>query len=191
MKDRIENIGFLKGVALLFAIGFLLGVGLFLGFKEKLAEYSNQFYNNVIENITNYEIEYKVLLKNVIQTEFRSFFLLLLFGISILSIPALIVFPIYKGFIGGFLLSSMFCKFSWKALLIGSLYGFPQILFYLPVMVSVLHKNYYMGIHGLKKKLFLEQLPSIAVLAFILLAGCVSEAYINARIMRYILSAIL
>ena len=58
-------------------------------------------------------------------------------------------------------------------------------------MVSVLHKNYYMGIHGLKKKLFLEQLPSIAVLAFILLAGCVSEAYINARIMRYILSAIL
>ena len=42
MKDRIENIGFLKGVALLFAIGFLLGVGLFLGFKENLAEYRIQ-----------------------------------------------------------------------------------------------------------------------------------------------------
>ena len=191
MKNQIENMGFLKGITLLFVIGFLLGVGVFAGLKEHLAEYTNRFYKNVIENITNYEIEYKILLRSVIGTEFRGFFLLILFGISILSIPSLIIFPVYKGFISGFLLSTMICKFSWKGLLLGILYGFPQMLFYIPVIVAVLHKNYYIGIHGLKKKLFLEQLPSIAILACILLVGCVSEAYINARIMRYILSAIL
>ncbi len=191
MKDRVENMGFLKGVILLFGFGFFVGIGIFLGFRDNLSQYTNIFYDNMIENITSYEIEYRLLLKNVIVTEFRSFFLLILFGISILGIPALVLFPIYKGFISGFLLGTMVGRFSWKGLLLGSLYGFPQMFFYIPVMIAVLHKNYCIGIQGLKKKLFLEQLPSIALLACILLAGCVTEAYINAWIMRYILSAIL
>lgn len=187
MKEKIEKMGFLKGVIILFVLGFLIGIGISLGFQKYFAEYICVFYDNLIENLTVYEIEQGQLFKKVILTEFRSFFLLVLFGISILGIPYLIVFLIYKGFISGFLFGSMLMKFGGKGILLGIVYGFPQVLFYVPVMIAIIHKNYYIGIQGLKKKLFWEQLPSIVVLMGILLIGCASEAYINSWIFKKIL----
>lgn len=186
MNEKIEKLGFLKGVILLFALGFFLGVGIFFGFREQLSEHTAVFYDNLIQNLSEYDVEHEELLKTVVVKEFRSFFLLLLFGISILGIPYLACFLVYKGFIGGFILGSLLVKFGARGIFLGVFYGFPQIIFYVPVFLALIHKNYYIGINGLKKKLFWEQLPSMGILLVILFIGCFFEAYLNAWILKKI-----
>lgn len=184
MKEKIGQFGFLKGVIILFLIGFLLGIGVFMGLREQLSPYTGSFYDTLIANLAACQIESGELLKKVLLKKYRSFFLAALFGISLLGLPYLIVFLIYKGFAGGFLLGSMLVKFGGRGLLLGLLYGFPQMLFYAPVMLAMLYKNYAIGGYGLKKKLLWEQLPSIGILAGILLLGCLSETYVNAWILK-------
>ena len=190
MKNKMVEMGFLKGIMMLFLVGFLIGIGVMLGFREYLSDYIYGFYDTLFDNLSIYEIEHGLLLKQVLASRFKTFFLLILLGVSILGIPSLVLFPVYKGFLCGFLFGSMLIRFSWKGLLLGLFYGFPQSVFYLPVLIAILHKNYCIGIQGLKKKLFLEQLPSSAMLVVILLIGCVAETYINSWIMNYTLSAI-
>lgn len=187
MKDRIEDMGFLKGVGIIFGFGFLIGIGVFLGLREGLSEYTNWFFETILVNLESYEIEEGQLLLQVLSSRFRTFFLLVVLGVSILGIPSILFFLIYKGFMSGFLMGSLWVKFAGKGILIGLMSGFPQILIYAPVILGILHKNYYMGVQGLKKKLFLEQLPSIIILALLLLIGCFMEAYINSWIMKIIL----
>ena len=187
MKKKMEQVGFLRGMLLLFFAGFLLGLGFLFGFRDSLTGYIHSFYGGICSNLAIYEIEEWQLFLQVAGTELGCFLLLVLFGISILGIPVLVLFPLYKGFIGGALCGSLVIEFSGKGILAGLVYGFPQQLLYIPVLLAVLHKNYIIGLQGLKKKLFLEQLPSIVILAMLLLVGCFTEAYINSWIMKKLL----
>ena len=187
MKAKAEELGFLKGVILLYLLGFVIGFGIFLGFQEKLTDGVYGFYADLIYNLEHYEISSIELLKKVIVTEFQSFFLLALFGISILGIPYIFCFLVGNGVLGGFLLGSMLITFGSKGILVSVLYGFPQVFLYVPVKLAMIHKSYDMGMYGLKKKLLLEQIPSVIILLGILLAGCFMEAYVNTWILKKIL----
>ncbi len=187
MKEKMEQTGFVKGVLLVLFLGFLIGIGIFFGFRELLAEHIAVFYDTLISNLTEYELEQEILFKKIITKNVQSFFLMALFGISILGIPYIICFLISKGILGGFLLGSMLLRFGGKGILAGILYGFPQMIFYAPVMYAMMHKSYYMGVNGLKKKLLWEQVPSVFILLGILLVGCFLEAYVNSWILKKVL----
>ncbi len=184
MKENMEQMGFLKGVLIVFFVGFLIGIFLVVGLREYLGEYLDVFYSNFISNLGKYELEYGVLWKKVVKKRVESFFLMGVFGISILGIPYVVCFLIWKGIFLGFLFGSMIVQFGGKGVVIGILYGFPQMIFYVPVMYAMMHKDYCMGVNGLKKKVLWEELPSVVVLLVILLVGCVLEVYVNTWVLK-------
>lgn len=184
MKENLKQMGFLKGVLTVFFIGFLVGVILFICFREQIAQYLDVFYNNFIANLLEYELNYRILLKKVIEKRVQSFLLLAIFGISVLGIFYVICFLACKGFFLGFLLASMVFQFGGKGILLGVLYGFPHIFFYAPVMYSMMYKAYCMELNGLKKKAIWQEIPVVILLLVVLLIGCVSETYVNTWIMK-------
>ena len=186
MKENIKQMGFLKGVLTIFLIGFLIGVIIFICFREQISQYLEVFYNNFVSNLLEYELNYPIFLKKVIAKRVQSFLLMAIFGISVLGIFYVICFLTWKGFFLGFLLASMIFQFGVKGILLGVLYGFPHIFFYLPVMYSMMYKAYCMELNGLKKKEMWRELPVVILLLAILLIGCVLETYVNTWVLKKI-----
>lgn len=182
----LEKIGFFKFILLLFLVGFLIGIFISIGFHNYFFTDMKDFYDEVIYNLKACEIEYGRLFWEIVVKEFGSYFLLLLFCISILGIPYIIWYLIYKGILWGVFMGMAVFLYGIKGVLAGLVYGFPHWIFIVPVLAATLHKGYYMSINGPKKKAFTEQIPSICVLMGILLIGCLLEAFVNARILKEI-----
>lgn len=183
----LDKVGFWKFILLLFLFGFFIGaIGAVIS-KNYFHSEVESFFEQVVYNLRMCQMEYGQFLIEVLIKEFSSYFLLLLFCISILGIPYIIWYLIYKGALWGFFAGNAILQFGAKGIVVGLLYGFPHWLLLIPVIAATLHKGYYISINGPKKKAFTEQIPSILILMVILLLGCLLEAFVNARILKYIL----
>lgn len=183
----LEKVGFFKFILLLFIAGFLIGIFISIGFRNYYFTEIKNYYEEVVYNLKACEIEYTRFFGEVVIKEFSSYFLLILFCISILGIPYILWYLIYKGILWGIFMGISVIQYGIKGVAVGLLYGFPHWIFLIPVIAATLHKGYYISVNGPKKKAFTEQIPSIFILMGLLLVGCFLEAFVNARLLKQIL----
>ena len=187
ISNFLDRIGFLKFILLLFLSGFFVGIAGSVISRNYVQKEMKSFFEQVVYNLRMCQIEYGDFFVNVVIREFSSFFLLLLFCISILAIPYIIWYLIYKGALWGFFMGNAVLQYGIRGIVAGLLYGFPHWLLLIPVITAMIHKGYYISVNGPKKKAFTEQIPSIIILMVILMLCCLLEAFVNARILKYIL----
>ncbi len=113
------------------ALGILAGI-LFVFFissedKTLLLDNLNHFFTSIKENKLNYTDS----LINSISSNILSIILIWLLGISVIGIPFILGFMIFKGFVLGFSISSILVNYGFKGILVAISYIFPHHIIYL------------------------------------------------------------
>lgn len=172
----------------------LLLLGIVIG-----ALYANLFQDGYLNELKTYnlmgldqvitlDINYGALLKYVLVKNFKAFFLIWIFSVTILGIPFMILYILYNGFSIGFLVSICTMQFGFKGIIVFLGYIFPQYLIYIPIYILTLSKGYslcnemYYTNNGVKKgkmSLFIERIIPIIFLAILLFIGSIVETYAN------------
>ena len=113
------------------ALGILAGI-LFVFFissedKTLLLDNLNGFFTSIKENKLNYTDS----LINSISANLLSILLIWLLGISVIGIPFILCFLVFKCFVLGFSISSILVNYGFKGILVAFSYVFPHQLLYL------------------------------------------------------------
>lgn len=183
---KIRKPQFYQIAAVLFGIGIITGIlfsqGIYKGHSTEMGEFFRQIGNNMNQE----EIEYMPLLKEILGRQLRGIGLLIVFSVSVLGLPYIGGFLLYKGSVFGFLIGSVFFQFGIKGSLLAVSLFFPQCFFYVPAYFSILNKGYRLGMEGQEKSCLYKELPSVFAVLAILITGCILEAYANTWILRQV-----
>lgn len=183
---------FYQIAAVLFGIGIIAGILFSQGvYKSHFVE-TGEFFRQIGNNISQEEIDYMPLLKEILGKQLRGLGLLIIFSISVLGLPYIGGFLLYKGCISGFLLGSVFFQFGIKGSLLAVSLFFPQCFFYVPAYFSILSKGYRLGMEGHERASDLyKELPAVFAVLAILITGCILEAYANTWILKQVFALFL
>ncbi len=190
-----DNLGLYITAIVFFSLGIGLGVfstGILQETQvRELKEYLDIFLYGLSAQAPLEPLE---IVRNSLNQNMKLFFLLWLFGITMLGIPAAFIILGLKGFTLGFTLSFIFQQFSYSGLLfaVGAL--LPQNVFIIPVFltagVACLSFSL-LQIHCRAKKKNLHFWPNLgnytalfAILLILLLAGSLVEGYITTVFIR-------
>ena len=110
------------------ALGILAGI-LFVFFissedKALLLDNLNSFFTSIKENKLNYT-------DSLMNSNLRSILFIWLLGISVIGIPFILGFLVFKCFVLGFSISSILVNYGFKGILVAISYVFPHQLLYL------------------------------------------------------------
>lgn len=180
----MKNSGYLKKISILFFIGFLAGILCAVFWSQSYTSAYQEFFKEITKRLEDGGIQYGLLYGKAAKKIMAEYFSILLFCLSILGLPYMIGFTVYKGFWGGLLLGSLYQVYHLKGIFYGLLYGFPHMLIYIPVLVITMYKGYQLCITGQKKKGLKEQMVPLGLLLFLLLAGAALETFLNSWIME-------
>lgn len=194
MPRRIERlrgrkIEFYQIALILFGIGIFAGIFLARSVYQSCPAEINCFFKQIAENMADGEREYSVLFQQIMGKQLKSIGLLLVFSISVLSLPYIGGFLLYKGCVAGFLFGSVLLQFGAKGLLLAVSLFFPHCFLYMPAYFSVLNKGYRFGMAGSQKEL-IKELPAVFASLALLLTGCILEAYGNTWILGKVFSVL-
>lgn len=180
---RVRRLKFYQIAMVLFGIGVFAGIFFANSVHGSYPAETSYFFHQVGANIARPEREYTVLFQQVLGNRLKSMGLLLVFSISILSLPYIGGFLLYKGCISGFLLGSVLFQFGTKGILLAASLFFPQCFFYAPAYFSILSKGYRLGIEGSSQRELVKEIPAVFVALALLISGCIMEAYGNTWIL--------
>jgi stage II sporulation protein M len=147
-------------------------------------------------NLTSVQINGGDLLVYVIVEKLKAFVLLWVLSTTILGIPYIYIFCVYKGFTMGFLFCLVMQAYGVQAFLAFGAYYFPQCLIYIPVFLLTFAeckelsrqwgKDGPAGVLG-KIKVLKRYVWTFAILLVLLVLGCLLEAYGNPMVLRNII----
>ncbi|KSV59180.1 stage II sporulation protein M [Acetivibrio ethanolgignens] len=189
---KIKKPQFYQIAAVLFGIGIIAGILFSQGVYKSHPVETGEFFQQIGNNISQEEIDYMPLLKKILGRQLKGLGLLMVFSISVLGLPYIGGFLLYKGCISGFLIGSVFFQFGIKGSLLAVSLFFPQCFFYVPAYFSILSKGYRLGMEGHERASGLyKELPAVFAVLAILITGCILEAYANTWILRQIFALFL
>lgn len=182
---------------------FLLIFGLFIGilcsnvfranFSERLMQYENSVFAEIVDN----DINYAGLFRYVLGNNFNDYIMFWLLCITILGIPYIALKIVSFGFFTGFFISAVTMQYGVKGLLLVLVYCFPHGLLYLPIMMISIYKGFYMcrdiyqsehtSLGSLLRPIRMN-LITIIILAIALVFASFLEAYPGAYFLRKALS---
>ncbi|BCN31407.1 hypothetical protein bsdtb5_27020 [Anaeromicropila herbilytica] len=188
MKGKIFRLD-VKSIAIFLLIfGVIIGT-LFANIFKGVYLNNTALSDNIdISKIGTLNINYINLLKYVLINNYKKYFLIWLFNVTILGIPFMTLFIFYHGFCAGFIIAITTMQYGMKGILLFLTYLFPQYIIYIPVYIITLWKGYEIcrGMNhstnkGMKSKLqyAIKQLPIVLILGVILFLGCILETYLN------------
>jgi uncharacterized membrane protein SpoIIM required for sporulation len=192
-----RNLSFYRIVIFLFVLGMLAGVIgarlVYGSYKSEVDEFFGQIETNlaVKNDDANALSDATDLFLSITLHQLKRMGLLLVFSISLLALPYLGGFLLYRGCIVGFLLGNVFLFFGAKGLLLAASLFFPQSFLYLPAYLSILKQSYQMGLEGRDRQAAIKAIPTVFTALLLLLTGCVLEAYGNSWILRQVFSVLL
>lgn len=195
MKDKLAK-HFQSNHILYFLIIIILTLGISIGAisatllndaqKNELINYLNSFFNIITEN----NLESGLILKVSILNILKAIGLIWILSISIIGIPLLLLYIIFRGFILGFTTSFLFTEMGFKGVIFSLLAVMPQNLFLLPalVIITVVSLNFSLRIikknsRNRVKYSFINEVSgytlTLVLLSFIALIGSLIEAFIS------------
>lgn len=188
MPKRMGKLGmkrpqFYQIAVVLFGIGLIAGIFFAKGVHASCPAETSHFFQQVGVNLEGEGIDYTGLFQEVLGSRLKSLGLLLLFSISVLGLPYIGGFLLYKGCIAGFLIGSVLFQFGTKGILLAASLFFPQCFLYLPAYFSILSKGYRLGVEGGSQRKLVKEIPAVFVALALLIVGCILEAYGNAWIL--------
>lgn len=141
--------------------------------------------NKFVENIDNDE-----LFRYIIFRQFKSFFMLWIFSITMIGYLYISAFVLYKGFSIGIFIATLTMIYKIKGLYIYLMYICPHYIVYIPIYTIAIMKciQIYKDVNKNgkkdKKKIFLNTIPIILTCIVFLILGAFLEAYINPKIIN-------
>lgn len=180
---RVKRVKFYQIAMVLFGIGIAAGIFFARSIHRSCPAETSQFFRQVGINITVSEREYLALFQQVLENRLKSMGLLMVFAISVLGLPYIGGFLLYKGCVSGFLLGSVLFQFGTKGVLLAASLFFPQCFFYAPAYFSILNKGYRLGIEGRSQRELVKEIPAVFAALALLIVGCLMEAYGNTWIL--------
>ncbi|MDF2542061.1 MAG: putative rane protein [Herbinix sp.] len=193
IKLTLNHLSAVQGAVLLLIIGVIVGVICANVFQTSYYDQMVSYESDIFTGISTMKIDYFALLIYVLGNNFREYFVFWLASVTILGIPYMVYKILSFGFTTGFFVSAITMQYGYKGILIILVYAFPHGLLYLPVALFSLYKGYnlcrsmyheYKNNVNNKLKLVKEQLPSVLLLAIVLLLGSIMEAYIGAFLLQ-------
>lgn len=180
---RIKKPEFYQIAAALFGIGIFAGIFLARGVHSSCPAETSRFFQQIGANLEGGTCNYTVLFQEIVGNRLKSIGLLMIFSVSIFSLPYIGGFLLYKGCISGFLAGSVLFQFGTKGMLLAVSLFFPQCFFYVPAYFSLLNKSYRFGTEGINKREVMKEVPYVFMMLALLIVGCILEAYINTWIL--------
>lgn len=196
MKKLIDK-RIIKTLVIVFALGFIGGI-LFLILTNKLdkliikneiEEYFNLFKDNKIVGLDN--------LINSFKNNITYITIILVSNIVFVLCPLTYFVNFYKGFLIGFLMSSIILTFKFKGIFYSLLVLIPHqllmnllIIIYSSIMIKFAFKlfNAYKNKENINIRLFTEKILILFMVAlFITLISSLLEIYLNSIIMRLVI----
>lgn len=193
LKEGLFRINSKKIAALLFILGFLIGIIIANCFKSSYKEQMKILENDTFAVITTGELSYQKLFFYSFGLRVKEFFIFWLLCITILGIPYLMYKIVHTGYIVGFFLSVLCIQYGIKGLVLSVAYIFPQFLIYLPITLVCLKRGYLLAMEMKrgnssdlrnKAKLLYSQLLPIFIMLVLIGIGCVLETYVGAAILK-------
>lgn len=182
-----------KAAVLLFFLGTVLGISAALIFRSTFKEKLDLFPHGAVSSTV---IDYGRLLNMVLVKNLKTYFMLWIFCLTTLGIPALSIFLSYKGLGTGFLLAVFIMQYGIRGILLYLTCLFPQCVIYIPVYILAMISGYRLCralYHSgqlndkSRKRIILDKLPMFIILAVLLAAGGLTETYINSTLMERVL----
>lgn len=183
---KIQKLKFYQIAIVLFLAGVAVGIFFARSISISCPAETSHFFQQIGENLSEKEETYMLLFQDILGNRLRSLGLLLIFSISILGLPYIGGFLLYKGCISGFLIGSVLFQFGTKGILLAVSLFFPQCFLYAPAYFSILSKGYRLGTEGSQQKELIKELPAVFVALALMIAGSVAEAYGNTWVLEKI-----
>lgn len=180
----MKNSGYLKKIGILFFIGFLAGILCAVFWNKNYSAAYQEYFKEIAKRLEEGGIQYGILYSRAVKRIILEYLSILLFCLSILGLPYIVGFTAYKGCCTGFMLGSLYQVYQLKGVFYGLLYGFPHMLVYVPVLITVMYKGYNLCISGQKKKGLKEQIVPLGLLFVLLFIGAGLETFFNSWIME-------
>lgn len=178
----------LTGIILL--LGFVTGIILAYRLQKVYFLEINQFFEQIKSNLAGAKIDWLLLFEEILKKRLQGFGLMLLFLISVLWIPYMGGFLLYKGLLSGFLFANALGCFGRKGIMLAVALFFPQSFFYVPSWYMILNKGWKTGRKIESHKNLWQELPCLFFSLALLIVGCISEAFINTWILQQIFSVL-
>lgn len=200
LQVKMKSLSKIQIVILLLFVGLLIGVlfsnllrDIYIGELNIL----NTAYFNALEKT---KLDYSSLLKYVLAHNFKEFVVYWLFCFTIFGLPFIALAIGYKGFLIGFLISTVTMQYGLKGILLFFAYLFPQAIVYIPIMLVSLEKGYEIA-SGLRyssknnkllsKHVIFEYLIIFLIASIFLFIGSLLETYLGSAFLRKTLSLFL
>lgn len=185
---KIKRPQFYQIAAILFLAGAAAGIFFARGVCKSCPAETSSFFRQIGTNLSEEEKAYTILFQEILENRLKSFGLLVLFSISILSLPYIGGFLLYKGCISGFLAGCVLFQFGPKGILLAVSLFFPQCFLYAPAYFSLLSKGYRLGTEGSSQKELVKELPAVFAALALMIVGSILEAYGNTWILERVFS---
>lgn len=183
---RIKKPQFYQIALILFLTGAAVGLFFARGIHLSCPAETTHFFRQIGENLDGEKKAYLTLFEEILEKRLQSLGLLLLFSISILGLPYIGGFLLYKGCISGFLIGSVLFQFGTNGILLAVSLFFPQCFLYLPAYFSILSKGYRLGMEGSSQKELIKEVPAVFTALALMIVGSITEAYVNTWILERI-----
>lgn len=199
LRSRTLHLGVKKIAIVALLFGVVMGTIFANLFKNIYLNSSTLTDSLNIDKINMLQINYGSLLKLVLVSNYKKFFLVWLLSLTVLGIPFIIMFILYHGFSIGFIISVVTMEYGIKGILLFFSYLFPQYIIYIPVYIITLWKAYQMctdmyntnrTVSRGRMNLLVKNFPMILILAVLLLLGVIVETYLNTFIMLKVSSLV-
>ena len=200
LQATMKNLSKIQIVILLLFVGVFIGILFSNLLKDTYIgdlTILNTAYFNALDKT---KIEYTNLLKYVLAHNFKELLVFWLFCFTIFGLPFIAFSIAYKGFLVGFLVSTVTMQYGLKGMLLFFAYLLPQAIVYIPIMLVSLEKGYELASalrypsknsKMLQKQTIFEYVIIIILTSIFLIIGSLLETYLGSAFLRKTLSLFL
>ena len=181
----------------LFLLGFLAGVSAVYFGRNSLLIKTDLLGEDVLYQMKYMEVDSSVLFRYVLCRRAKDFLILIIMSTTYLGLIFCGGMAVKYGFSLGLFLSTAFCNYGIKGILLGIVGVFPHYMMYAPAVIMLLrwcediYRNiyFYHNITGQGKKSLPGKLGKLVIIFGMIVFGCILECFINPNLVKCFLQS--
>lgn len=192
-ENRTRHQKLWKSIGIVFVFGMLFGMFSMIYLQRKDREQWKLLYQNDFAKLCQMRVQYAKLFAEILMHQYKAYVLFWIFSFTIFGVPYAFGRVCYTGIWIGILLTNAVLQYGIKGMIFFLASFFPQCIFYASIFGLMLvhglqlsRELYFMPLvyRRRKRKVILEKIPVIVILAVFLFFGCICETYLNSFLLQ-------